>query len=529
MTTAAGASGTGRAPAVEADAEDAPASPAPCPAPDAGEAITLDFDLPPEAARRLTRLPAVAALRSGRARGAAASTMWFDTADGRLAEAGQVVEAPARGPRLLLRTLPGSTESWHPARPPAQLRQLAPDEAPEEAGGDTLAAIAAFAGRQLAFGLDGPHGAVQAVLIDGQLRSLAAEQPVARLSLTGPVPAVLLAARGMAAELPLLPPLAALAEQGRALALGQPARPHRLGAPDTSAATTAEDAFLAAAGHLAEVVRQQSARIRPDAPPEPVHQTRVALRRLRSVFRVFRAATDCAALRAIDGQLRDVLTVLGPARDWDVFLGGIVRQIGAAFPEEKRIAGLRRAAEVQRRDAYAAVGAMLAGASWRLLMIELVAMLLARPWRDGAEPARLAALGAPVSEFGRSVMDRRWQRLRRAGSDFETLSAEALHELRLDGKRLRYAAEVFAPVFGAKAGRRFLRRVAALQDGLGLANDAAVARSLAAKLAKPGDGGRAWAVGVVEGWSEARVAASRGDALEAWRRLHGKDRFWSEG
>ena len=96
-------------------------------------------------------------------------------------------------------------------------------------------------------------------------------------------------------------------------------------------------------------------------------------------------------------------------------------------------------------------------------------------------------------------------------------------------KRLRYAAEVFAPVFGAKAGRRFLRRVAALQEGLGLANDAAVARGLAARLAKPGDGGRAWAVGVVEGWSEARVAANRGDALRAWQRLHGKDRFWSEG
>ena len=138
-------------------------------------------------------------------------------------------------------------------------------------------------------------------------------------------------------------------------------------------------------------------------------------------------------------------------------------------------------------------------------------------------------LDAPVAAFGRSVMDRRWQRLRRAGGDFEELSAEALHELRLDGKRLRYAAEVFAPVFGAKAGRRFLRRVAALQEGLGLANDAAVARGLAAKLAKPGDGGRAWAVGVVEGWSEARVVASRGDALQAWRRLHGKDRFWSEG
>lgn len=496
---------------------------------EAADGVTLDFELPAEAAGRLGRLPAIAALRSGRARGATTSTMWFDTADGRLAAEGLVVEVPARGPRLLLRTLPEATETWHPARSPAVLRRLAPDELPEEAGGDALAAIAAFAGRQQTFRLDSPHGAVQAVLQEGKLRSLATEKAAARLSLSGPMPAVLAAARGIAAELPLLPPLAALAEEGRALAMSLPVRAHRLGAPDTSAATTAEEAFLTAAGHLVEVVRQQSARIRQDAPPEPVHQTRVALRRLRSVFRVFRATTDCAVLRALDGKFRDVLAVLGAARDWDVFLGGIIRQVEAAFPEEKRIAALRRAAEAQRRDAYAAVLAMLGGAPWRLLLIDAVEMLLTRPWRDGVEPERLAMLGAPVAEFGRSVMDRRWHRLRRAGGDFEALPAEALHELRLDGKRLRYAAEVFAPVFGAKAARRFLRRVAALQEGLGLANDAAVARGLAAKLAKPGDGGRAWAVGVIEGWSEARVVANRGDALQAWRQLHGRDRFWSEG
>lgn len=528
MTSAANSASHQRGPAPEADAEPAlpPAAPM---AAAVAEGVRLDFELPAEAAGRLGRLPAVVALRSGRARGATTSTMWFDTADGRLAAAGLVVEAPARGPRQLLRVLPRATEAWHPGQPPTVLRSLAADEMPEEGGGDALAAIAAFAGRQQNFRLDTVEGAVQAVLMDGTLRSLATEKPAARLSLTGPLPAVFAAARAVAAELPLLPPLAAMAEEGRALAMNLPVRAHRLGAPDTSAATTTEDAFLTAAGHLVEVVRQQSARIRPDAPPEPVHQTRVALRRLRSVFRVFRTTTDCAVLRALDGKFRDVLSVLGPARDWDVFLGGIIRQVEGAFPEEKRIAGLRRAAEAQRRDAYAAVQAMLGGASWRLLLIDAVDMLLTRPWREGAEPERLAMLAAPVAAFGRSVMDRRWHRLRRAGGDFEELSAEALHELRLDGKRLRYAAEVFAPVFGVKAGKRFLRRVADLQEGLGLANDAAVARGLAAKLAKPGDGGRAWAVGVVEGWSEARVAASRGDALQAWRQLHGRDRFWSEG
>ncbi len=529
MTGAAGVTDNSRLPTSEGEAESAIAPPPAAPEAELPAAVTLEFELPPEAAGRLAKLPAIAALRSGRARGTATALMWFDTADGKLAARGQVVEAPSRGPRLLLRTLPETHETWHPARPARVLQRLGPDETPEEAGGDALAAIAAFAGRQQAFRLDSPYGAIQAVLLEGRLRSLETEKPAARLSLTGTLPAVLAASRVIAAELPLQPPLAALAEEGRALATGQPRRPHRLGAPDTSAATTAEEAFLAAAGHLVEVVRQQSARIRRDAPPEPVHQTRVALRRLRSVFRVFRTTTDCAALRAIDGQLRDVLSVLGPARDWDVFLGGIVREVEAAFEGDKRIAALRRAAEGKRRDAYDAVLAMFGAAPWRLLLIDAVAMLLERPWRDAADPQRLEQLAAPVAEFGRSVMDRRWHRLRRAGSDFEELSAEALHELRLDGKRLRYAAEVFTPVFGVKAGRRFLRRVAALQEGLGLANDAAVARGLTASLAKPGDGGRAWAVGVVEGWSEARVASRRGEALQAWQALHGKDRFWSEG
>ena len=98
----------------------------------------------------------------------------------------------------------------------------------------------------------------------------------------------------------------------------------------------------------------------------------MALRRLRSVFRVFRTATDCAALRALDATLRDVLSVLGPARDWDVFLGGIVREVEAAFPDDKRIAGLRRAAEAKRREAYAAVMAMLGGAPWRLLLLDAI-------------------------------------------------------------------------------------------------------------------------------------------------------------
>ncbi|WP_246523561.1 CYTH and CHAD domain-containing protein [Neoroseomonas eburnea] len=526
MSTGAGRSA--RQPGAEGEAETVELPPVPAAEAPPAPLPRLDFALTPEAASRLARAPVVQAHRSGRTRGASADILWFDTAEGALAAQGLTLQSGRRGARTLLRTLPPPEAPWHPCQPPAEIATLPEGEAPEEAGGAPLVAIAAFTGRRLSFRLALPEGEVAAELLNGRLRAVAAESPTARLSLSGPLPALLAAAQGLSAQVPLLPPLTPLAEEARALATGTPARPHRLGAPDTSGATTVEDAFLRAYGHLLEVVRQQSARIGPDAGPEGVHQTRVALRRLRSVFRVFRAATDGPALRGIDARFREVLAVLGPARDWDVFVAGVGRDVAAAFPEEKRIAALLRAAEARRREAYAAVMAMLEGQPWRLLLLDALGTLLTRAWRAEATVEGLAALDEPVREFGRGILDRRWSRLRRAGEEFETLSAEELHELRLDGKRLRYAAEVFAPIFGAKAGRRFLRRVAALQEGLGVANDAAVARGLARSLTVPGNGARAWAVGVLEGWCEARVAVHRGDAFAAWDRLSGKDRFWSD-
>jgi len=487
--------------------------------------VALEFAIPPTVAARLGRGGFLAAHRQGRSRGSAIELTWHDTAEGGLSAQGLMVEAPRRGPRRLIVILPARTAFWHPAQPPEVLRELPPGEEPAEAQGAPLVPIAAFAGRQQALTLRLPEGEVAAVLLTGRLRSLAAEREVARLRLAGSARAVLAAARGLAAEWPLLPPLACLAEEARGLATGASARPRRLGPPDTSAARTVEQAFAIAFGHLLEVLRQQSARIAPEAGPEGVHQARVAIRRLRSVFRVFRPATDGPTLRALDARLREVLAVLGPARDWDVFLGGIGGQAAAAFAGERRIEALLKAARARREAAYGAVCAMLAAPAWRLMLIEAIGALLLRPWREEAAAEAQLLLDAPVRDFARDTLERRWQRLRRAGEKFRELDAEALHALRLDAKRLRYAAEVFAPLFGAKAGRRFLKRIARLQDALGIANDAAVARGLAQGLA---GGGRAWAVGVIEGWCAAQVADHRDDAFAAWKRLVKKEPFWTK-
>jgi CHAD domain-containing protein len=201
--------------------------------------------------------------------------------------------------------------------------------------------------------------------------------------------------------------------------------------------------------------------------------------------------------------------------------------MAALLPEDKRLKSLLRAAEAKRQAAYGALAEALDGPSWRVSVITGLAFLLERPWRAGAEDARLGLLDGPPQDFAAVVLDKRWRWLLEAGAEIETLPAEALHELRLDAKRLRYAAEVFAPVFPRKAARRFQRRLAALQEELGRSNDAAVAKSLMRTLAQEKDEGRAWAIGVVEGWCLARSVMDRNDVLKAWKKLSAKESFWS--
>jgi CHAD domain-containing protein len=106
----------------------------------------------------------------------------------------------------------------------------------------------------------------------------------------------------------------------------------------------------------------------------------------------------------------------------------------------------------------------------------------------------------------------------------EQLPPAELHALRLDAKRLRYAAELLVPLWPSHHARRYLRRLMALQEALGLANDAEVARGLVRGLRITG-----WTLGVAEGFALAGAAGSRDMALEAWAGWRAAKRFWQDG
>jgi CHAD domain-containing protein len=99
--------------------------------------------------------------------------------------------------------------------------------------------------------------------------------------------------------------------------------------------------------------------------------------------------------------------------------------------------------------------------------------------------------------------------------------------VRIDAKKLRYAAEFLAALYPPKRVRRYVDALEELQDILGALNDAAVAERLLQEAAAAGSDPVAPRVeGLVRGW----IAATAGHELaryrRAWREFADAKSFW---
>jgi CHAD domain-containing protein len=110
--------------------------------------------------------------------------------------------------------------------------------------------------------------------------------------------------------------------------------------------------------------------------------------------------------------------------------------------------------------------------------------------------------------------------------DLAALEAAELHQLRLKAKRMRYAAEIFAPLYSGKAPRRFIHRLSLLQDALGQLNDRTTAEKLLAELG--GSAGRhAYAAGLVLGCATSGSATEvLPRVLRRWEKFQHTAAFW---
>lgn len=226
--------------------------------------------------------------------------------------------------------------------------------------------------------------------------------------------------------------------------------------PDVALRLIAASCRADLAKHRAIVLRSRR--------PDGIHQTRVALRRLRAAFTIFRPAVDGPEVRALSAEARWLAGECAPSRDLHVFLTESVEEVP---PIVKRIASRLAATHLQRARAA------LSSARFIAFDRQLVAFAARQP----------AAAGGRLDTFARDVLEARHRKVVRRGNALDRLNEERLHRLRIAIKKLRYAATYLQPAFASKDAKPYIEATVRLQGALGALNDRATAARILADLA----------------------------------------------
>jgi CHAD domain-containing protein len=299
------------------------------------------------------------------------------------------------------------------------------------------------------------------------------------------------------------------------------ARVAKAGKPVLHAGMTAGDAFTAVMLEtMTHLLSNQHLLIR--GKPEAVHQTRVALRRMRAALRAFKNVLPYDKRKAFNGELRWFQQRLGSARDWQVFLTESLPRIGKArsgLPTE--IGRLRKVALVERRRATQDAMEVCETRRFTRLLLHLLGWL-AELHNDSDKGPR----GVPLVPFACRVLGKTHRDLLRDRRALSRMNPDELHTVRKLGKKARYATEFFAPLWADSDNRDMLQRLKLLQENLGDINDAVVARQLLVTL-HPGRLSTTshW---VIQSWARDRIGKCLATAQPHWRKLQRSRVFWEQ-
>ncbi|TYL84875.1 CYTH and CHAD domain-containing protein [Bradyrhizobium cytisi] len=260
--------------------------------------------------------------------------------------------------------------------------------------------------------------------------------------------------------------------------------------------------------------------------PEGMHQLRVALRRLRSALDLMRSVVSLNKLDLLRAEAKWLAGSLSGARDWDVFRQDTLRTVADGCPSVAGFDMLGELADERRAACYDKARLALADRRCQYFVIRLGAWIEARGWRIEVAPEGLAQLAEPAINFARNILSAQHAKVLKRGRRFKSLPMEERHRVRLAAKKLRYIADFLLPLCGQrKSARRFARRLADLQQELGVYNDMATTTSLLADVDATSTGGMAAAA--IAGWQAHAMVGIEARLLKAWSEFTGAKVPWS--
>lgn len=236
---------------------------------------------------------------------------------------------------------------------------------------------------------------------------------------------------------------------------------------------------------------------------EPLHQCRVATRRLRELLPLCNAELSAPIASRARKRVRQLGGALGAVRELDVALGLVdeLERAGRALPAGA--SRLRQRVREERDRQRERMRVRLKPAYLRKVARDVAGVLKAIGMRDATDAWALV-----LAERLRVRADRLRDAVAGAGPMYVS---ERVHEVRIAAKKLRYALEL-ASETGEADTSEAVASLKKIQDSLGRLHDIEILQELLRSIDPPAHRDEPWAE---------ELAALDCDLTEECRRLHG--------
>jgi CHAD domain-containing protein len=207
---------------------------------------------------------------------------------------------------------------------------------------------------------------------------------------------------------------------------------------------------------------------------ENVHQLRVATRRAGAALEIFALCLSDKDYKTARKTLRRIRRGAGSARDWDVFLAGLApstEKPSRQLPGRDLVIGYALARRIVVQD-----GLTDASPNYPFDFERFLAETVAAVHKPHGTPQVQTLL-----DLAQPMLAKLLQVLHDAASG-DLTDYDHLHQVRIAGKRLRYAMEVFVDCFEPAFKEQLYPAVEQMQEILGDANDSHVASQRLAEV-----------------------------------------------
>jgi inorganic triphosphatase YgiF len=361
---------------------------------------------------------------------------------------------------------------------------------------------------------------IEVALDEGKIKCKTAECPLSEVELelkAGTPEQLYKVALSLQKDIPLIIENKSKAERGYALHKPPTLKFHKAGAVELQSKLTAEQAFIHIINYCILHLQANEDIVLHGKDIEGVHQMRVALRRLRSCFHLYKNLIPYETHIELRNEIKWISSVLGVARDWDVFFVNLQKIQSHILKDlELTVANFQAQAYIEVRQA-------MHSQRYSRLLLLLGKWLIERSWRNNLNTNTLQNLDSNIKYFATKILNKHYQRVSKQGKNLSQLNPEQLHNLRITIKKMAYGTRFFTALYPSETTHSYAKSLSNLQDELGILNDTNVANFL---LDKVGLDNNAPARYFLKGWYAHQEIIHKNALEKAWQAFLKTKLFW---